>query len=443
MEINEIFRRARPYSADPEWVDGHRNFFAATAHPLGLPLIAMDSGIYKPESQFEFAPVIFISSSPHKYGSNTTPWQDVIRADAGYIKYYGDNKVDNRNNANDPAIKKGNRYLLEQYSLHSSNLLEDRMRAAPILCFRSEEVEGKKKGFISFQGICLIEKVELVTQIDQETNKPFANYCFELLVLTLKYENEKFNYDWINQRRSNPDLAKTLELAPAAWKDWVKNGAQTSQTIRRNALEKQTQKTAQQIPKKGSREELIRREIYEFYGGSRTNVNKKRFEYLAALITARVIKRSGGNYVFGWITQGTGDNAIDFVGRLDIGGLSGEKDYLARVKLVVLGQAKCEHLDSPTNGQHIARTVARLKRGWLAVYVTTSYFSEPVQLEILEDRYPILLINGLTLASEIRAMMIEKSLKIDRGTIVDFLTEIDTDYEKNVHRRSPEEVLLL
>jgi hypothetical protein len=40
-------------------------------------------------------------------------------------------------------------------------------------------------------------------------------------------------------------------------------------------------------------------------------------------------------------------------------------------KVIVLGQAKCESLNTPTSGTHIARTFAKLKRGWLRVYVTT------------------------------------------------------------------------
>ena len=47
------------------------------------------------------------------------------------------------------------------------------------------------------------------------------------------------------------------------------------------------------------------------------------------------------------------DNGIDFVGRLDVG------DGREVAKLVVLGQAKCERTDAPTNGVHLARTVAR------------------------------------------------------------------------------------
>jgi len=54
----------------------------------------------------------------------------------------------------------------------------------------------------------------------------------------------------------------------------------------------------------------------------------------------------------------------------------------------VLGQAKCQVLDRPTHGRDIARTVARLRRGRLGVYVTTSFFSSQTQREVIEDRYP-------------------------------------------------------
>jgi len=43
-------------------------------------------------------------------------------------------------------------------------------------------------------------------------------------------------------------------------------------------------------------------------------------------------------------------------------------------KVIVLRQAKCKSLNTPTSGTHIARTFAKFKRGWLGVYVTISYF---------------------------------------------------------------------
>ncbi len=54
--------------------------------------------------------------------------------------------------------------------------------------------------------------------------------------------------------------------------------------------------------------------------------------------------------------------------------------------------------DKPTNGVAIARTVARLKRGWIALYVTASFFSKQSQLEVIEDAYPLIKIDSLITA---------------------------------------------
>ena len=125
------------------------------------------------------------------------------------------------------------------------------------------------------------------------------------------------------------------------------------------------------------------------------------------------------------------DGGIDFVGRLDIG------NGFGKAKLIVLGQAKCEKPGSPTNGNHIARTVARLRRGWLGVYVTTSYFSPSTQREVIEDRYPIVLIPGKRLAEEVHSMLVE------RGDLelVDLLDEIDSQYGSHNAPSDPEELL--
>jgi restriction endonuclease Mrr len=151
---------------------------------------------------------------------------------------------------------------------------------------------------------------------------------------------------------------------------------------------------------------------------------------LAASVAERILTQHGGLYRRGWVTQGSSDNGIDFVGRLDIG------SEFACTKLVVLGQAKCEDPASPTNGNDIARTVARLRRGWIGVYVTTSYFTPQTQSEIIEDQYPIVLVDGYRLAREINNILVSKS--VDCAT---FLAEIDAEYERQLARRSPEEVL--
>src|SRR5262249_51403356 len=148
-------------------------------------------------------------------------------------------------------------------------------------------------------------------------------------------------------------------IAPASWKLWIKEGLPGIERCRRRVVKLLTVNTDQQQPQ-GGRELQALKEIYCYY-----DRRKSRFEALAAVIAARVIAPEGNSYRHGWITPASSDGGADFVGRLDVG--SG----FSRTKLVVLGQAKCEKFGSPTGGNHIARTVARLKRGWIGVYVTT------------------------------------------------------------------------
>jgi hypothetical protein len=89
-----------------------------------------------------------------------------------------------------------------------------------------------------------------------------------------------------------------------------------------------------------------------------------------------------------------GSGGLDFVGRLDVGapGIS--------TPLVVLGRAKCIRPDSSVGPDQIASGVARLRRSWVGVYVTTGWFTPHAQAELVVDEYPIIPIPGVDLASE-------------------------------------------
>ena len=86
---------------------------------------------------------------------------------------------------------------------------------------------------------------------------------------------------------------------------------------------------------------------------------------------------------------------------------------------------------------HLARTVARLKRGWIGAYVTTSFFSTPSQREISEDSYPLITVNGLALA--------KATLKLvdltGAASVQDFLEELDKTYPDYIEKKRPEDVL--
>jgi hypothetical protein len=166
--------------------------------------------------------------------------------------------------------------------------------------------------------------------------------------------------------------------------------------------------------------------IYKFYDG-----RKSRFEALASRVTSYIFENSGVVYREGWVTPEGADHGTDFVGRLTIG------VGFASTRVVLLGQAKCERPEAPTGGVHIARTVARLRRGWIGAYVTTSYFSERVQREVLEDQYPILMVHGLQLSF----VVLELAREAAASNVDEFLVDLDSHYGSMVSARRPEEIL--
>lgn len=106
------------------------------------------------------------------------------------------------------------------------------------------------------------------------------------------------------------------------------------------------------------------------------------------------------------------------------------------MRQIIYGQAKCVATTSGVDGKDIARTVARLKRVWFGAFVTTSYFSEPVQREVIEDEYPLLLVSGLTVAETTYLLAEENGCSVPA-----YLEAIDAEFEGMKARRRPEEIL--
>lgn len=423
--IREVFRYGRPYQKEPQTIDGFRNHFAVTDfanHSMVLlekginQVAAISNGIEKR------VPAIIIRSSPHKIGSETTPWQDIFDVDNGHIRYYGDNKMP----GNDPSNAPGNKVLLAAFTTY--NDVNCRVTSVPLLFYKAVNRNNKSKGYIEFNGYGIITGVELITQYDRKLDRTFANYAFNFQVFSLAKDNEVFDWNWINDRRNRSfSLKDTLRYAPNSWKSWIKEGNKSLERCRRRVSKLQVKSRVEQLPTKGSAEETILKEIYDYYHGK-----KCRFEALAAKVTTKILRDVYGKYQEGWITRSTSDNGVDFYGRLDIGSGFG------KAKLIVLGQAKCEITSSPTNGNDIARTVARLKRGWFGVYVTTSFFSEPVQIEIIEDQYPIMLVNGKKIAETVLKILHDESYT----SVKKLLDEIDVNCDFMIQNRRPEELLI-
>ena len=122
---------------------------------------------------------------------------------------------------------------------------------------------------------------------------------------------------------------------------------------------------------------------------------------------------------------------MDFVGRLDVGAT------VANTPLVVLGQAKCVTPGTSISPDQVARVVARLRRGWIGVFVTTGVFSRQAQVEVIDDQYPLVLVSGQTLAEQ----MLRMAAADFDGDLDALLQAVVSSYGGEVTQRRPEEIL--
>ena len=405
--------------------DGLPNYFFETAlQGSALPLL--EKGINQiaktKNSSSSGYPAILIASSPQSRGTEWNPWHDTFEPDLGYVHYFGDAKK-----PGNPALAPGNKVLLEELAKHTSGDRETRLKAAPFIFFERVSVDGRAYGNVKFQGYGVLEKAELVTQYNPGIGY-FTNYVFTFAVLSLADEDETFDWAWVNERRLSPDSSETSNaFAPTSWRIWQKSGREKLETIRRRAALSKVESTENQRPKPGSREEKCLKDIYNFYSAA----GKHRFELLASRVVMSHINTNGGSYEEGWVTRGSGDGGVDFVGKIRLGAGFSSMD------VVVLGQAKCEAPDKPTNGVALARTVARLKRGWIGAYVTTSYFSRQSQLDVIEDAYPLIKISGKALAEETLKLIEAGGFK----STLDFLEVLELEYPDRIQNRRPDEIL--
>ncbi len=423
--INQIFRYKRPYKIVPEFIDNLKNFFYVFNIPSKQTMNLTDAGItpIKCKDNKTIA-AIFILSTPQKIGTNETPWQDILNPDMGYVRYFGDNKT-----SQDPHKSDGNKILLEEFKKHSNSSKEIRENAAPLILFENLEFNNKKKGYRKFLGIGIMNKISVVSQVNKQ-NESFTNYQFDISIMNLNKEFEQFDWQWIIERyEMNKSIKDIAFYAPNSWKNFISNGPSNLNNLSRRISSLQIVKKEKQIPAKDSNNLKCLNEIYRFYT---TNKKKHNFELLASKVTKNILIENCKKYIDGWITQRGSDGGADFISRMDIG-----TSNLSIVKQVIYGQAKCTKINVPISGKDISRTVARLRRGWLGAFVTTSFFSDSLQNEVIEDEYPIMLICGLDLANEVLKMMRATGYK----NVNDFLKYIDKDYESNILLRRPEEIL--
>jgi hypothetical protein len=435
IDMHEVLRYGRRGGPTDVVIDGFPNYFFLTASQGStLPRMMLESGINGTASvdgpDGRRRPVIAIRSSPWKAGHASNPWHDEFDLDHGHVRYYGDHKP---GTVGLPGSTTGNRALLDAWRLHAGTDREQRLLAPPLLLFRSVTVYRNKraiaKGHVEFCGAAVIERLEQVVQRDPETGRSFPNLALDLVVVDLAPAGDVLDMRWIDDRRDcTLALEETLRFAPESWRHWVKGGRAALPGIRRRVMSSRVLSREAQMPVSGTVEEEALLATYSFFNGQ-----KHAFELLAARVAALILGDRGGHYREGWLTRAGGDGGLDFVGRLDVGAPG------ANMPLVVLGQAKCVLPGSSISPDQVARLVARLRRGWIGVFVTTSSFSRQAQIEVIDDEYPIVLVSGLRLAESVLRM----AAADHGGDVASLLAASVEGYGLAITHRRPDEVLAL
>jgi hypothetical protein len=431
LRMHEVLRYPATPSQAEERLDGLLNFHFVTAGPpsSGLETLQLSRGIWATRGiDTVTGPrrgVLAIRSTPWNAGGVFNPWHDDFDLAHGHVHYFGDHRA---NTMGLPGATLGNRLLLQAWELHSGTHSDERMDAAPILIFRSCSAvrDGRRqvKGQVEFCGVGLIERLEHVVQRDPQTDRSFPNIVIDLAVVDLADEGDTLDMRWIDARRnSTVSASKALSLAPKAWKRWVKEGRSAIPRIRRRPLSSRVKSPQAQLPERGTPQARTLELIYRTFENHRHP-----FELLAAKVAASIM---GGKYTEGWLTRPGGDGGVDFVGRLDVGSSS------ASTPIVILGQAKCVGPAASINADQVARVVARLRRGWIGVYVTTGHFTERAQVEIVDDQYPLVLVPGQELAE-----CVDKIAQEDfGGDLTALFASVLQDYQTEITNRRPEEIL--
>jgi Restriction endonuclease AspBHI N-terminal/Restriction endonuclease len=372
--------------------------------------------VKEPGQKFDRLPAFIFLSNPFKRGTEGTPWVDVVE-DAGYCLYHGDNRFAGEG----PLSSRGNAKFVQVQHFYADPDL--RKFAPPVLIFEQTEHAGVRRGYRRFCGYGVPVRHSLAAQ--KEPNGYFTNLVIELVLLRLEQENEAFNWTWIDRRRDGSmDADTVLSAAPAAWKKWVAEGELAIESCRRIIARASIVKLDEQLTTTQEEERLLA-ETYAYYAKK-----KHSFEGLASFVAERVL---GHQCRRGWVTKRSGDGGVDFVCRLDVGDPA---DLLSHTSAVVLGQAKCVGIKTAIGGQALARIVARLQRGWIGVFVTTGVFSRAAQLELAQDRYPVVLINGQRLARVLFEVLTQ-----ERITLQDLLDRETDWYVRNSSHLSPNRIL--
>jgi hypothetical protein len=315
--------------------------------------------------------------------SDLNPWEDLVNLSNAEILYWGDSKAHSTKRLDDFA---GNAVLRGIF-----DYLLDGERAAipPILHFSKPEA-----GVVKFNGLCVLERLDLAWFYDAD--RPVRNYHARLRIL----DCDKVSLAWLHHRAQ----AETIALlddhpdCPSVWRRY-----KSGETIAIDIWRPEIRAKASQLPSEGSDDDVLLQQL--------ANLQPFDFERVVVAIFREI--RDVTHHIEG--TRKTGDGGFDFFGRFV---LQHPLDYVIHFR----GEVKRYSRTTAVTPKDVSRLVARLGRQEYGLFVTTSYFTEQAQKEVLSDSYPVHLIPGAELVKMLRSLHIAEGRSIRGAWLQSVLT---------------------
>jgi hypothetical protein len=294
-------------------------------------------------------------------------WPDTMDRESGRFTYYGDNRSEG-NLLHETSVG-GNRLLRHVYSLLHT---QQRARIPPFLCFESlKQPDGMYMRFLGLaapgaDGVSALEDLVAVWRI-KGTDR-FQNYRAILTVL----REERVAKSWLEDMVGGA-LPSEAGDCPVTWRQWVRSGRYSALQCTRKA---EPRSRKEQTPAKTEEERVLKR-LY-------SELSDRQFEFAAADLVQLMDER----FTELSVTRAVRDGGRDVIAAY----LVGHAQHQVRLSAYI--EAKRWEPSSAVGVKPMMRLIARLKHRDIGVFVTTSFFDQQVQKELIQDGHPVILLSG-------------------------------------------------
>lgn len=294
---------------------------------------------------------------------NEAEWPDRLDIEQGVFTYYGDNRLPG-NEIHQTRIG-GNRLLREVFSnLHSSK----RNGIPPFLCFEHVFDPSASMKFLGLAvpgalGMSSLEDLAAVWRV--KGDKRFQNYRATFTIL----KEDVIAWEWLDDLVQGMAPSESAHCPPS-WKRWVSTGIPDALRCEK----KQSPRTkTDQLPSTQAESDVLNKLL---------TLTDREFEFAAKELLLIMDRR----FMNLEVTRPSRDGGRDIVGEYRIG------HELHEVLLSCYAEAK--RWTAGVGVKPLSRLISRIKHRDFGVFITTSFFNEQVQQEIIDDHHPIVLVSG-------------------------------------------------